>query len=88
MRGEILIAGENLTDGTYKYFKGHSMPGVTGMSGEGFEFSKEFRIVIRDDGTPMKSYLKFFSPAGISMSNMFSLGGRTQTNFSLYAQEG
>lgn len=65
------------------------MPAVMGMFGESFEFWEEFGIVIiRNDRTPMESYLKFFSPARIPVSSTFSCGGRAQAKFGLYAQEG
>jgi iron complex outermembrane receptor protein len=38
LKGEIFIAGENLTDADYEYLSGYPMPGINGMLGVSFVF--------------------------------------------------
>jgi iron complex outermembrane receptor protein len=37
-KGEVFLAGENLTDTDYEYQPGYPMPGITGMVGVNFKF--------------------------------------------------
>ena len=37
MKGEVFVAGENLTDADYEYLPDYPMPGINGMLGVSFE---------------------------------------------------
>ena len=38
LRGEVFVAGENLTDTDYDYLPGYPMPGMSGMAGGSITF--------------------------------------------------